>query len=103
VRDLATLRRGDHCLCALNPVRQVSRLVDGAFMHAGSWELLRLFHHFVVYDDVAAVDAAGVPVTREGTPTLICEYSNTPRGAHSDEKVANREIRVWHFVIENGY
>jgi hypothetical protein len=22
---------------------------------------------------------------------------------YSDEKVANREIRVWHFVIENGY
>jgi hypothetical protein len=21
----------------------------------------------------------------------------------SDEKVANRESRVWHFVIENGY
>jgi hypothetical protein len=26
------------------------------------------------------------------------------RGAeYCDEKVANREIRVWHFVIENGY
>jgi hypothetical protein len=23
--------------------------------------------------------------------------------SYSDEKVANREIRVWHFVIENGY
>ena len=22
---------------------------------------------------------------------------------YSDEKVANRDIRVWHFVIENGY
>jgi hypothetical protein len=22
---------------------------------------------------------------------------------YSDEKVANREIRVWHFVLENGY
>jgi hypothetical protein len=22
---------------------------------------------------------------------------------YSDAKVANREIRVWHFVIENGY
>ena len=28
-----------------------------------------------------------------------------PRGwvRYSDEKVANRDIRVWHFVIENGY
>ena len=25
------------------------------------------------------------------------------RPRYSDEKVANREIRVWHFVIENGY
>ena len=25
------------------------------------------------------------------------------RAAYGDEKVANREIRVWHFVIENGY
>jgi solute carrier family 25 S-adenosylmethionine transporter 26 len=24
-------------------------------------------------------------------------------GGYSDEKVANREIRVWHFVIGNGY
>ena len=24
------------------------------------------------------------------------------RVRYSDEKVANREIRVWHFVIENG-
>jgi hypothetical protein len=23
--------------------------------------------------------------------------------SYSDEKFANREIRVWHFVIENGY
>jgi hypothetical protein len=26
-----------------------------------------------------------------------------PPRLYSDEKVANREIRVWHFVIENVY
>jgi hypothetical protein len=26
-----------------------------------------------------------------------------PLPPYSEEKVANREIRVWHFVIENGY
>jgi hypothetical protein len=26
-----------------------------------------------------------------------------PPPPYCDEKVANREIRVWHFVIENGY
>ena len=36
------------------------------------------------------VDGAGVSTPR------------TPRRC-GDEKVANREIRVWHFVIENGY
>ena len=39
--------------------------------------------------------------------TGVCKGSLrfTGRGAttYSDEKVANREIRVWHFVIENGY
>jgi C-terminal processing protease CtpA/Prc len=25
------------------------------------------------------------------------------RAGYIDDKVANREIRVWHFVIENGY
>ena len=25
------------------------------------------------------------------------------RGMYSDEKVANRKIGAWHFVIENGY
>jgi hypothetical protein len=29
--------------------------------------------------------------------------SQPPPELHCDEKVANREIRVWHFVIENGY
>jgi hypothetical protein len=27
----------------------------------------------------------------------------TAQVTYSDEKVANRDIRVWHFVIENGY
>ena len=29
--------------------------------------------------------------------------AHTPLAAYGDEKVANRDIRVWHFVIENGY
>jgi hypothetical protein len=34
------------------------------------------------------------------TPVATCESTAL---RYSDEKVANREIRVWHFVIENGY
>jgi hypothetical protein len=36
--------------------------------------------------------AAMADAGENGSPTVYC-----------DEKVANREIRVWHFVIENGY
>jgi hypothetical protein len=40
-----------------------------------------------------------------GTGTLYAVPASSSRRApaYSDEKVANREIRVWHFVIENGY
>jgi hypothetical protein len=31
----------------------------------------------------------------------LCPGALAP--VYSDEKVANRDIRVWHFVIENGY
>jgi hypothetical protein len=30
-------------------------------------------------------------------------YAASTVAAYCDEKVANREIRVWHFVIEKGY
>jgi hypothetical protein len=32
-----------------------------------------------------------------------CCVAGGPPPCHSDQNVANREIRVWHFVIENGY
>jgi hypothetical protein len=41
-------------------------------------------------------------------PTLVCvsgltyDYDGISRW-YCDEKVANREIRIWHFVIANGY
>jgi hypothetical protein len=37
---------------------------------------------------------------------LRSDESTDPRNrpaAYSDEKVANREIRIWHLVMENGY
>jgi hypothetical protein len=38
--------------------------------------------------------------TRTG---LTAKQQAEREAAYSDQKVANREIRVWHFVIENGY
>jgi hypothetical protein len=43
---------------------------------------------------VAAAAAVAVAV-------VVCGHL-TP-ASYCDEKVANREIRVWHLVIENGY
>jgi hypothetical protein len=36
----------------------------------------------------------------ESDQRLVLIYSGP---AYSDEKIANRDIRVWHLVIENGY
>jgi hypothetical protein len=69
-------------------------------------------HHLLPFHGVAHVaytpGAAG-PLPRALLADLVAVYSNrlqvTPR-AHvgfCDAKVANREIRVWHFAIENGY
>ncbi|KAG8459144.1 hypothetical protein KFE25_002551 [Diacronema lutheri] len=81
IHDLRTLRRGDHCMVGLNPVRKVSRLIDSTFVWLSSWEVWPLFHHFVMYDDVVEIDGDGVPMGPDGTPALICEYSNTPAAA----------------------
>lgn len=81
VHDLTTLRRGDHCMVGLNPVRKVSRLVDATFTWLATWELWPLYHHMIMWDDVVAVDADGIPLNACGEPALICEYSNTPAAA----------------------
>ena len=51
----------------------------------------------VQVSDHACLATAGVDAARAAQ--LITSLSEVC----SDEKVANREIRVWHFVIENGY
>jgi hypothetical protein len=43
---------------------------------------------------------APIHVTAQWAPHL---RRLATRPAYSDAKVANREIRVWHFVIKNGY
>jgi hypothetical protein len=83
VCHLTSLRRGDHCLVGLNPVRKVSKSLDSAFVWLSTWEIWPLFHHFVMYDDVTSVDADGIPRRADGEPALICEYSNTPAAAFS--------------------
>jgi hypothetical protein len=42
------------------------------------------------------------PRTASTRPSFPHMLIRSPR-TYGDEKVANRDIRVWHFVIENGY
>ena len=41
VLELRTLRRGDHCLIALNTFQSMSKHLDAFIAWLGSWELLR--------------------------------------------------------------
>jgi hypothetical protein len=41
-------------------------------------------------------------LSRQIKPALL-DHSILVRPPYGDAKVANREIRVWHLVIENGY
>lgn len=79
--DLTELRRGDHCIVGLNPVRKIFSWLDAMLMHLGSWEILRAYHHFILFDDVASISEEGVPLRADGAPAMICEYSNTPSEA----------------------
>lgn len=78
VTDIATLRRGDHCLTSLNPARIISPTLDYIFSLLGIFEVSWLFHHFVMLHDVHSVDEYGVPRTADGSPVEIVEASNTP-------------------------
>lgn len=79
--DVRLLRKGDHCMVGLNPVRKVSPVIDAMFTWMASWEVYPLHHHFICLDDVEYVDKDGVPRRGDGHPAMICEFSNTPAAA----------------------
>jgi len=77
VTDVRTLRRGDHCLIAINLVRCVSPTIDHLISCLGSIELCYFYHHFIIMDDVYHVDEQGIPRTSQGELAEIMEYGNT--------------------------
>jgi hypothetical protein len=89
VTDMTRLSRGDHVCVGLNPVRKISTAFDKLLQYLAHWEVLGVYHHFIVYDDVDYVDPeTRTPMvggkgegTREDREVRICEYSNTPGGA----------------------
>jgi len=83
VCDLCDLRCGDRCIVGLNVLRKLSARCDWLCLRLTSWEMLpmRLYHHFVLVDDVHAIDPRAGPVNEHGAPVRIAEYSDTAAGA----------------------
>ena len=82
IRDLKVLRKGDHCLVGLNAARRMSPWFDWICWRLAQWDVLRLYHHFVMVDDVAAINKEGsLPLAANGEPAMLCEFSNTPARA----------------------
>lgn len=77
VSDVTALRRGDHCMITLNALRCVHPRLDYFVSLLGSLEIVNVYHHFTVLDDVAGLDENGVPRTSSGEIVGIMEYSNT--------------------------
>jgi hypothetical protein len=60
------------------------------------------FGAYIEYEALSETGTGNAPAgTKKTFPTALALRRG--RARYSDEKVANREIRVWHFVIENGY
>uniref|UniRef100_A0A7S2QFS0 LRAT domain-containing protein n=1 Tax=Zooxanthella nutricula TaxID=1333877 RepID=A0A7S2QFS0_9DINO len=77
VADVCELRKGDHCMIAINLVRCLSPMLDYLVSCMGSIELIYFYHHFIMVDDVASVDEQGVPRTQSGDLAELVEYANT--------------------------
>lgn len=77
VQDISTLRRGDHCVIAVKVSRVLSPSFDRFTSFASRYGFCVVYHHFVVLDDVAYLDEAGVPRTSAGGAVCILEYTNT--------------------------
>ena len=77
ISNLEELRKGDHCLVPLNPIRKLlGSYFDSFIFLLGSLGILKLYHHFIVMSDVDRLDKNGVPLDKNGRPVTICEYSN---------------------------
>lgn len=78
VSSVLELRKGDHCMVTLNMLRCLHPRVDYLVsLLGGSFDLCKFYHHFVVLDSVASVDANGIPRNEDGQLVAICEFTNT--------------------------
>ena len=77
VTDVCKLRRGDHCVIVLNVFRTMNPYLDHIHSWLSGYGYFRMFHHFLVLDDVVDIDSNGVPRNEDGIACEILEYSNT--------------------------
>ena len=77
VSDVRKLRRGDHCVIVLNVFRTINPTIDYIHSWLSGYGYFKMFHHFLVLDDVVQVDENGVPRNEDGIAVEILEYSNT--------------------------
>ena len=77
ISDVSKLRKGDHCVIALNVFRTMNSTVDYLHSWLSGYGYLKMFHHFLVLDDIHRVDENGVPRGTDGFAVEILEYSNT--------------------------
>jgi len=77
VSDVRKLRRGDHCVIVLNVFRTINPTLDYLHSWLSGYGYFKMFHHFLVLDDVVDVDENGVPRNEDGIAVEILEYSNT--------------------------
>ena len=77
VSDLRKLRKGDHCVIVLNVFRTINPTLDLVHSWLSGYGYFKMFHHFLVLDDVVNIDECGVPRNEDGIAVEILEYSNT--------------------------
>lgn len=84
VADISKLQEGDHCVVGLPHAvfRGLSPMIDSLCASVTSWDAqpIPAFHHFIILDTVASVGAYG-PLSVEGAPVRVAEYSETLRGS----------------------
>lgn len=86
VWDMSKLKRGDHCVIVLNVFRTLNPWIDYLHSLLSGYGYFRMYHHFLVLDDVVKIDSNGVPRNEDGIAVEIMEYSNTASQFLADAK-----------------
>ena len=77
VSDVCKLRAGDHCVVGDNLLHRLWRWSDATSSLLTSYGINPFYHHFVVLDSVACLSQEGEPLTVDGQPCRIVEFSDT--------------------------